>query len=93
MQVFNSQELMALVLVIVAFARVYWSYRDLLSAFVISISLFLVVMTSVSLGALIPILFERFDIDPAHTAAPFLATIMDILGVLIYCFVCSKFLL
>lgn len=84
---------MALVLVIVAFARVYWSYRDLLSAFVISISLFLVVMTSVSLGALIPILFERFDIDPAHTAAPFLATIMDILGVLIYCFVCSKFLL
>jgi magnesium transporter len=84
--------LMALFLVVVAFARVYWSYRDLLSALVISVSLFLVVMTSVGLGALIPILFERFDIDPAHTAAPFLATIMDILGVLIYCFVCSKLL-
>jgi len=84
--------LMAAVLMVVAFARVYWSYRDWVSALVISLSLYLIVITSMALGALIPIMLERFDIDPAHSAAPFLATLMDVLGVLIYCFVCSKLL-
>ena len=84
--------LMSMILMAVAFVRVYWSCADLLSALVISISLFLIVLTSMSLGALIPIMLERFDIDPAHSAAPFLATLMDVLGVLIYCFVCSKLL-
>jgi len=83
---------MAAVLMVVAFARVYWSYRDWVSALVISLSLYLIVITSMALGALIPIMLERFDIDPAHSAAPFLATLMDVLGVLIYCFVCSKLL-
>lgn len=83
---------LAFLLVVVGFLRVYWSYNDLLSAAVISLSLFLIVVTSIILGAMIPIILERFNIDPAHSAAPFLATIMDILGVLIYCFVCSKLL-
>jgi Mg/Co/Ni transporter MgtE len=39
-----------------------------------------------------PILFERFNIDPAHSAAPFIATIMDILGVFILCNVAYYFL-
>jgi magnesium transporter len=45
------------------------------------------------LGSMIPILLDYLNIDPAHSAAPFLATIMDILGVIIYCFICSKILL
>ncbi len=84
--------LMSFVLSIVAFIRVYWSCHELLNAFIISFSLFLIVVTSMALGALIPIMLERFDMDPAHSAAPFLATLMDVLGVLIYCFVCSKLL-
>lgn len=89
---FGISVIMASLLVIVSFLRVYYSYHDLVSALVISLSLFLIVTTSVVLGALIPIVLERFDIDPAHSAAPFLTTLMDILGVLIYCFVCSKLL-
>lgn len=89
---FGISLIMASILVTVGFFRVYWSHNDLLSSLVISLSLFLIVVTSMVLGASIPIMLERLDIDPAHSAAPFLATIMDILGVLIYCFVCSKLL-
>ncbi len=32
-----------------------------------------------------PFMLKRLNIDPAFSAGPFLATIMDILGVLIYC--------
>ena len=84
--------MMSAILMAVAFARVYWSYGDLMSALVISMALFFIVITSIALGSLIPIMLERFDIDPAHSAAPFLATLMDVIGVLIYCFICSKLL-
>jgi Mg/Co/Ni transporter MgtE len=89
---FGISLIMSTLLVIVSFIRVYMSYHDIVSAAVISLSLFLIVTTSVILGALIPMALERCNIDPAHSAAPFLATVMDILGVLIYCFVCSKLL-
>jgi len=84
--------IMGLLLVAVAFVRVYFSSGDMRSTLAIVIALFLTVVTSMTLGSLIPIMLERFDIDPAHSAAPFLATLMDIIGVLIYCIVCSKIL-
>jgi magnesium transporter len=88
-----SAFLMALILGSVGFIRVFWSGGgDLLSSIAISLSLMLIVMMSMALGALIPLMLDRFDVDPAHSAAPFLATLMDVLGVLILCFVCSKLL-
>lgn len=82
----------ASLLVTFGFFRVYYFYHDVASALAINISLFLIVVMSMLLGAMIPIILERFNVDPAHSAAPFLATLMDILGVLIYCFICSKIL-
>lgn len=84
--------IMASILSIVAFTRVYFSCHNVLSSLAIVTSLFFIVITSMLLGSIIPLILERFDIDPAHSAAPFLSTLMDILGVLIYCFVCSKML-
>lgn len=92
MREFGIALILGLILVAVGFTRVFWSYHDVVTAMVISFSLFLIVVTSMVLGAFIPMMLEYFDIDPAHSAAPFLATLMDILGVLIYCFVCSKLL-
>ena len=77
---------------IVGFARVFIFYPDVMSSIAVSISLFFIVVASTTLGAMIPILLERFNFDPAHSAAPFLATLMDIFGMLIYCFICSKIL-
>ena len=79
-------------LFVVSFVRVYFTHFDLLSAIAISSSLFTIVIFSVFLGTLIPIVLDHFNIDPAHSAAPFLATLTDILGMLIYCIICNKML-
>jgi len=89
---FGMSIMLASVLVLVTFARIYFTYHDLVSTIAISISLFLIVCMSMVLGTFIPFMLERLNIDPAHSAAPFLATLMDIIGILIYCAVCSKIL-
>jgi len=38
-------------------------------------------------GAGLPFLFRSFGLDPALMAAPFITTIVDVLGVLIYFYV------
>lgn len=84
--------LISLILVCVSFVRVYLFTHHLINAFVVSLTLFIIIILSMFLGTLIPLLLERFNLDPAHSAAPFLATLMDVLGVLIYCIVVSKIL-
>lgn len=79
--------LLAIVLSIVAFIRVYFVHRDLIGSVVVSISLGLIVLLSVLLGASFPILLKKLGVDPAFSAGPFLATLMDILGIFIYCYV------
>jgi len=84
--------IMAAILVVLSFSRVYLIHRDFISSCAISISLFLIIIASMVLGTLIPLIFERLGIDPAHSAAPLLATVMDILGMFIYCLVCNSIL-
>lgn len=79
--------LLALVLAIVAFLRVYVAHRDVVGSLVVSISLGLIVLMSVLLGACFPIMLKKLGVDPAFSAGPLLATVMDILGIFIYCYV------
>ena len=58
----------------------------------VSVSLGAIVLVSTLLGSLIPVILRRLNLDPATSAGPFLATLMDILGLLIYCYVGSFFL-
>lgn len=90
---FGMSIFLAFVLFSVSFARIYFLYpNQLVHAFAISASLFLIINMSMILGTFIPFMLERLNIDPAHSAAPFLATLMDIFGIIIYCAVCSKIL-
>ncbi|MEX0940236.1 MAG: magnesium transporter [Candidatus Babeliales bacterium] len=84
--------LMAIILGVFSFIRVYLTYGDLLGSFAVSLSLAIIVLVSVLLGSGIPLLLKKINIDPAYAAGPFLATIMDILGLLIYCYI-SKLIL
>jgi len=76
----------------ISFARVWIMHGNLLAAFAISASLFCIVCVSMLLGTLIPLTLHHFKIDPAHSAAPFLATLMDVIGILIYCSICGYIL-
>jgi magnesium transporter len=96
---FRMACVMALILGVVSFGRaVLQGYLSesgevhLLGCVAVSISLSLVVMVSIMLGSLIPILLKKLNMDPAFAAGPFLATIMDILGLLIYCGISSVIL-
>jgi len=79
--------LLALILGIVAFARVYAVHGDRHISFVVSLSLAIIVLMSVLLGACLPVALKRVGVDPAFSAGPVLATVMDILGIFIYCYV------
>lgn len=79
--------LLATVLGLIAFARVYAVHHDMLGSFVVSFSLGLIVLFSVLLGACLPVILRKLKLDPAFSAGPLLATVMDILGIFIYCYV------
>lgn len=83
---------LATILGLAAFARVYISVGKIFESLTVSLSLSMIVLVSVMLGSLIPLVLKKLNIDPAFSAGPFLATVMDILGVLIYCLM-SKFIL
>lgn len=52
--------------------------------FVVSLSLFTVIMFAAVFGTLIPLLLDRYNIDPALATGPFITTLNDVLGLFIY---------
>ena len=57
---------------------------DAASAAVIPVTLLLVVVTGTLVGATLPLLFSRIGLDPALMSNPFVAGIIDILGIVVY---------
>jgi len=78
---------MGTILAVTAFMRVVATTGAYMYGIAISCALGLVVMLSVGLGSCVPLALKRLHIDPAYSAGPFLATAMDILGILIYCYI------
>lgn len=85
---------LGIILGVITFIRVYaFAFKPLLpESIVVSISVALIVMLSVLLGSGVPVILRRIGVDPAFSAGPFLATLMDILGILIYCYIASLIL-
>ncbi|HKK67858.1 MAG TPA: magnesium transporter [Bacteroidales bacterium] len=50
----------------------------------VSIALFIVIIFATTFGALVPLILERFKIDPALATGPFITTFNDIMGLMIY---------
>lgn len=51
---------------------------------VVSLSLLTVIMFAALFGTLIPIILDKYNIDPALATGPFITTINDVLGLFIY---------
>jgi len=56
----------------------------LLTALVIPLTLLLVVPCGTLLGSLLPLTFRRLGLDPAMMSNPFIAGLLDVLGIIIY---------
>jgi magnesium transporter len=83
---FSTGLLLGVTLAVFAFFRVYLVYPDagIAIALAVSLAVLAIVLTANIVGALLPIAFHKLKIDPAVTSSPFLATIMDATGLLIY---------
>ncbi len=55
-------------------------------------TLIIVVLNASFIGATIPLIFKKFNIDPALATGPFIATFNDVVGLLIYFSMLSFFL-
>jgi len=59
----------------------------------VGVSLITVILFSGSFGAFVPFLLRKLNIDPALAAGPFITTSNDILGLLIYLSIVTRFLM
>ena len=69
---------------ILNFMRVYLTNGEPLVALTISIALLCTIIMANTLGVFFPVLARKLKIDPALMATPMIATIVDILSMLIY---------
>jgi magnesium transporter len=51
---------------------------------VVSLSLFVVIIFAAVLGTLIPLILDKYKIDPALATGPFITTLNDVTGLFIY---------
>ena len=66
---------------------------DAMSALIISLSMFVTIIMAKIVGASLPLIAKKCHLDPAVMASPFITTILDILSLLVYCFLATSFLL
>lgn len=59
---------------------------------VVALSLLLVVLTGTVVGAMLPLLLRRVGVDPAVASTPFVASVVDVTGIIIY-FSVARYLL
>jgi magnesium transporter len=74
-----------------AFSTIY-GLHWLLIGWTVSLSLVLVVLWGSLIGSLLPLLLRRLGFDPATSSAPFVATLVDVIGLIIYFSVASVIL-
>jgi magnesium transporter len=89
------------ILGLVGFLRTYmWSYIEphlyggntFLLAMVTGVSVLGVVLWGTLAGSMLPIFLKRMKFDPATSSAPFVATLVDVTGIIIYFSVAYLFL-
>lgn len=76
---------LGILLAVLAFGRVLM-YPEQHSDFAFTVALTLVgiVMTGCTVGSLLPLVLKRFGLDPATSSTPFIASLVDVLGIIIF---------
>lgn len=77
---------------VIALVAAVWQ-RDALLGFIIGFSLWVTLIVATLMGAVVPLILNRFRIDPAVASGPFITTINDIVGLTIYFTIATTLLL
>lgn len=75
----------------IAVAASLWQGMPLLGL-VVGIAMFATISLAALIGTLIPIIFNHYGIDPAITSGPFVTSIKDVTGLLIYFSIATMFM-
>ena len=69
----------------IGFVRVLM-YRDQHANFALTIGLTLIgiVMTGCTVGSMLPLVLKRLGVDPATSSTPFIASLVDVLGIIVF---------
>jgi magnesium transporter len=62
----------------------YWLQGNLSVALAVGLSLWLISTLATFFGSVWPLVFQRIGLDPAMVSAPFISTVVDVLGALTY---------
>jgi magnesium transporter len=88
LRVFNRELLMGLALGLtlglMAYFRVFLQDHNMILGCIVATALLATLLTANLAGALLPLLLRRMGLDPALTAGPFIATIIDAVGITLY---------
>jgi magnesium transporter len=75
-------------LAIVGFARVLTTPEgDVQFALTVGATLVGIVMTGCTVGSMLPIMLKRIGLDPATSSTPFIASLVDVFGIIIFVYV------
>ena len=66
----------------------YWFFIGLS----VAISLAMIVLWGTLSGSMVPFILKRFNLDPATSSAPFVATLVDVTGLIFYFTIAGLFL-
>jgi magnesium transporter len=76
--------LLALVLSVILFPILAFYPGDIVLAFAVTVSLFFTVIAGAMVGAVTPMVLNRFKLDPSIGAGPFLTIVKDLIAMTIY---------
>jgi magnesium transporter len=75
---------LGVMLATIGMTRIYLWGDGFRLMFTVGITLVGVVMMGCTVGSMLPLLLRRIGLDPATSSTPFIATLIDVLGILIY---------
>jgi magnesium transporter len=74
-------------LALIGFLRVMmYPERDIAFALTVAVALVGIVFAGCTVGSMLPILLKRLNVDPATSSTPFIASLVDVTGILIFVF-------
>ena len=76
---------------LISFTAYFWQGNPYLGL-VVGISMLITISVATLIGTLVPLLLNMANIDPAITAGPFVTTIKDFTGLIIYFVIASAFI-
>lgn len=83
--------LTATIFAVLIFSYNFFTQGNMSLTYSVSLSLFIVILFASLFGTIIPMVLNRFKIDPALATGPFITTMNDILGLLIYLIIGKMF--